>query len=184
MKTARRCFVVVSVVFAVACAQKTKPEQAAASAPLPAAQPPAAASAPAPAAPKSERGTPAEAQAMLASAAEHYKTVGRTQALADFNTKKAPFGDRDLYVACIGADHKLSANGGFPQYVGASPDLFRDADGKPVADAILHAGNASPSGGSVHYQWINPVTRKNEAKVSFAQKFGEDVCIVGAYNPE
>ena len=31
-----------------------------------------------------DRGTPAEAKAMLAKAVAHYKGVGRTQALADF----------------------------------------------------------------------------------------------------
>src|SRR5262249_50633554 len=49
---------------------------------------------------KGERGTPAEAKAMLEKAVEHYKSVGRTQAFADFNAKKAPFFDRDLYVFC------------------------------------------------------------------------------------
>ena len=51
-----------------------------------------------------DRGTPAEAKAMLQKAVAHYKEVGRKQALADFNAKKAPFGDRDLYVVCIGPD--------------------------------------------------------------------------------
>ncbi len=48
----------------------------------------------------SERGTPAEAKAMLQKAVAHYKSVGRQRALADFTGKKAPFADRDLYVAC------------------------------------------------------------------------------------
>jgi cytochrome c len=61
-----------------------------------------------------DRGTPAEAKAMLQKAVAHYKQVGRKQALADFNAKKPPFGDRDLYVACIGPDHTIVANGGFP----------------------------------------------------------------------
>lgn len=39
-----------------------------------------------------DRGTPSDAKAMLAKAAAHYKAVGRKQALADFNGKKAPFG--------------------------------------------------------------------------------------------
>ena len=58
-----------------------------------------------------ERGTPAEAKAMLQKAVAHYKEVGRKQALADFNAKKPPFGDRDLYVFCIGPDLTIVANG-------------------------------------------------------------------------
>src|SRR5438552_1283877 len=34
-----------------------------------------------------ERGTPQEAKTMLHKAGEHYKSVGRTQALADFNSQ-------------------------------------------------------------------------------------------------
>ena len=41
--------------------------------------------------PTSERGTPAEAEAMLKLAVEHYQQFGRDQALADFNAKKAHF---------------------------------------------------------------------------------------------
>ena len=36
-----------------------------------------------------DRGTPAEAQAMLRKAVEHYNDVGRKQALADFTGRKA-----------------------------------------------------------------------------------------------
>src|ERR1700681_955173 len=81
------------------------------------------------------RGTPAEAKAMLQKALTHYASVGRTQALTDFTTKKAPFGDRDLYVVCIGPDHTVIANGGFPQFVGLSADLLRDAQGESVGKA-------------------------------------------------
>src|SRR5215467_2032929 len=72
----------------------------------------------APSGPRGERGTPAEAKAMLDKAAQHYHDVGEKTALADFTAKKAPFFDRDLYVFCIGKGYVLTANGGFPQYVG------------------------------------------------------------------
>lgn len=130
-----------------------------------------------------DRGTPAEAKAMLQKAVAHYREVGKKQALADFNAKKAPFGDRDLYVVCIGPDHKIIANGGFPQYVGYSADLIKDAEGKSVGKAGWDVAT-SKSEGSVKYQWINPMTRKMEPKITFFAKAGDDVCGVGAYNPE
>jgi len=129
-----------------------------------------------------ERATPAEAQAMLQKAVAHYKSVGRKQALADFNAKKAPFGDRDLYVFCIGPDHIEVANGGFPSYVGTSADALKDAKGAPLGKRILEVGSRKGEG-SVEYEWLNPVTRKTERKVSFVQKVGDDVCGVGAYQP-
>ena len=131
-----------------------------------------------------DRGTPAEAKAMLEKAIAHYKSVGRKQALADFNAKKAPFGDRDLYVVCLGPDHTITANGGFPQYVGAPTGQLRSADGKSVGQAGWDVATSKPEGGSVSYQWINPVTRKMEPKITFFRKAGEDVCGVGAYNPQ
>ena len=131
------------------------------------------------AAPATQRGTPAEAKAMLQKAVAHYKEVGRKQALADFNVKKAPFGDRDLYVFCLGADRIEVANGGFPSYVGTSADNIKDATGKPLGKALWDTG--AKGEGSVAYDWQNPVTHKTEHKVSFVQKAGDDVCGVGAY---
>ncbi len=128
------------------------------------------------------RGTPAEAKAMLQKAVAHYKAVGRAQALADFNMKKAPFGDRDLYVACISPDHKLVANGGFPEFVGLSADLIKDAQGQSVGKAGWDVATAQGEG-EVRYQWINPATRKVEPKITYFAKAGTDVCGVGAYNP-
>jgi hypothetical protein len=130
-----------------------------------------------------DRGTPAEAKAMLQKAVAHYQQVGRKQALADFNAKKAPFGDRDLYVACIGPDHTIVANGGFPQYVGASADAIKDAEGKSVGQQGWEVAT-SKGEGAVRYRWINPVTRKLEPKITFFAKAGSDVCGVGAYNSE
>jgi cytochrome c len=127
-----------------------------------------------------ERGTPAEAKVMLEKAAAHYKAVGRKQALADFNAKKAPFSDRDLYVFCIGPDRSMVANGGYPSWVGQSVDVLKDANGKLLGKSLIDAA-ASAGGGSVLYPHINPVSRKPEPKVSFVQKVGEDVCGVGAY---
>jgi cytochrome c len=127
-----------------------------------------------------DRGTPAEAKAMLAKAAAHYKAVGRTQALADFNGKKAPFGDRDLYVFCIGTDRKIVANGGYPSFVGMAADVLKDAEGKPLGKALWEAA-LHEGGGSVEYPLINPVSHKPESKVSYVEKMGDDVCGVGAF---
>lgn len=128
-----------------------------------------------------DRGTPAEAKALLAKAVAHYKAVGRKQALDDFTRKKAPFVDRDLYVACIGPDHTITANGGFNSMVGRSADVVKDADGKALGKALWDA--AAKGEGSVRYRWLNPVSARVEPKISFARKVGVDVCVVGAYDP-
>ena len=130
-----------------------------------------------------DRGTPAEAKAMLEKAVAHYKSAGRKQALADFNAKKAPFGDRDLYVVCIGSDHTIIANGGFPQYVGVSADMIKDVDGKSVGRAGWEVATKQGQG-EISYRWLNPMTHNVEPKVTYFAKAGEEVCGVGAYNPQ
>jgi hypothetical protein len=133
---------------------------------------------------KSERGTPDEAKAMLQQAVEHYTSVGRDQALKDFNTKVPPFFDRDLYVVCFAPDHSELANGGFPQYVGSSADGLQDNNGTPLGKAIwdLAASNAV---NSVDYHWVNPVSGQTEPKTLFFQKVDSNtVCGVGVYNPK
>jgi len=130
-----------------------------------------------------ERGTPAEAKAMLQKAVAHYKAVGRKQALADFNGKKPPFVDRDLYVVCIGPDYTIVADGGFPQYVGYSSEMWKDLNGKSVGKTgfdIAHSRGQA----EVHYKWLNPVTHRLENKVTFFAKTGADTCGVGAYSAE
>lgn len=136
-----------------------------------------------PSQPKSDRGTPAEAQAMLRKAVEHYQSAGRAQALQDFTARKPPFHDRDLYVFCLGLNSsKLTAHGAFPQYVGMSVDVWKDADGQPLGRSIQRAASDREEG-SIEYRMINPVSGQVEPKVSFYKKLSEDVCGVGAYNP-
>jgi len=123
---------------------------------------------------KSDQGTAAEAQAMLQLAIQHIKTAGRTQALADFTAGKAPFKDRDLYVACIDSQLAQSANGGFPDLVGSRI--------QPLSRAAWDAASTSTVS-SITYSYINPTTGKVEPKTFFYEKIGTDVCGVGAYNP-
>lgn len=123
---------------------------------------------------KSDRGTPADAQAMLKLAIQYYQTAGRAKALADFTAGKPPFKDRDLYVACIDAKLIQSANGGFPNLVGSRIE--------PISRAAWDAASTS-SIGSVSYQWIDPANGQTEPKTFYYEKVGTDVCGVGAYNP-
>jgi len=128
-----------------------------------------------------DRGTPVEARAMLLKAIAYYKSVGRKQALADFTARKPPFGDRDLFVFCLGPDHTVVANGGFPQLIGAKEGTVVDNDGKSVA-AVARRLISINGEAVVHYRWINPVTHNVELKITFFAKAGDDVCGVGAYS--
>ncbi len=119
-------------------------------------------------------GTPEEAQAMLQKAVEHYNKVGRTQALADFNNRVAPFFDRDLYVACIDSNLVISANGGFPNLVGTTTE--------PLSRAAWDAATINKID-SVNYSYTDPATGSVLPKTFYYEKVGSDVCGVGAYHP-
>lgn len=132
-----------------------------------------------------DRGSADEAKALLQNAVAHYKQVGRPQALQDFTGKRAPWVDRDLYVACMDDQkHVLLANGAFPSYVGTSLDAAKDIAGKPLGQSMAEA---AAKGGiqEVQWHWFNPVTGKLERKVSLVQKVDISTsCSVGYYEPE
>lgn len=130
---------------------------------------------------KVARGTPAEAKAMLARAAAYYKANGRSRAFAEFNRNRRPFSDRDLYVFCIDPDKTLVANGGYREFINQSADSLRDADGKPIGSTVWDMA-MSKGQGELHYNWLNPVTKLIEPKVSYFAKVGQDVCGVGSYD--
>lgn len=119
-------------------------------------------------------GTPDDAKAMLQKAVAHYNSVGRTQALADFTNRVAPFFDRDLYVACIDSTLVQSANGGFPNLVGSAIQPLSRSDWDSAT-----TNNIS----SISYAWIDPAMGVTEPKTFFYEKVGSDVCGVGAYSP-
>jgi hypothetical protein len=122
----------------------------------------------------SNHGTVAEAKTMLQKAVAHYKSVGRTQALADFTNRVAPFFYRDLYVACIDSNLTQSANGGYPALVGSAIE--------PISRAAWDAASKTKIG-SVSYAWLDPATGTTEPKTFYYEKVGSDVCGVGAYHP-
>ncbi len=111
--------------------------------------------------------------AMLKAAVQHYGAVGRTQALADFTNRVAPFYAGDLYVACIDSKLVQTANGGFPNLVGSSVE--------PLSRAQWDAASTS-SVKSVSYSYTDPVTGKSTPKTLYYERVGSDVCGVGVYH--
>jgi cytochrome c len=150
----------------------------------PTSTPPTAApdSAQAAATPTGEPATQAQAAALLQQAVEHYQTVGRQQALADFNAGTAPFVNGDSYVVCLGSDHTVTANGGFPMLVGASADSIKDAKGQPLGQVVWDAAAKQPEG-TLAYHWTNPLTGQDESKILVYQTLDQDVCGVVANSP-
>ncbi|HTP00434.1 MAG TPA: hypothetical protein VMJ64_03605, partial [Anaerolineales bacterium] len=126
---------------------------------------------------------PNDAETMLNSVVDHYKAVGREQALQDFTEKKPPFNNPNLLVICLGADHTMTANGEYPMLVGLSADVINGPGGKPMGQEVWDVASAVPSG-TVPVKFDNPLTGKTESKILYYQKLDEDVCSVAANNPQ
>lgn len=125
-----------------------------------------------------EKGTPAEAQALLDKAVKEVQKDGTTKALAVFNDPKGPFVDRDLYVFCQGPEGKVTAHRD-PSMVGRDVASIKDADGKEIGKQMVEIGKKGS--GQLEYKWTNPVSNKVETKVTFMKKAGDQLCGVGAY---
>lgn len=126
-----------------------------------------------------DRATTAEAQALLDKAVKAVQ-ADEAKALAAFNDPKGGFQDRDLYVFCTGPDGKTTAHRD-AKMIGVESATIKTPDGREVGKEI--AALAQKGGGSIEYQWPNPLTNKTETKVSYIKKAGNQVCGVGAYKP-
>ena len=129
-----------------------------------------------------DRATPEEAKGMLKQFAQHYKEVGRSRAISDFDSGMRPYFDpnRDLYVVCVTPLRRVAAYGPNPKLVGSPFEVLKDGEGKALGAAIFKAGSAK-AGGSVPFKARNAATGKLEPWVIFAQKFGNDVCGVAVH---
>lgn len=94
----------------------------------------------------SRHGDVVEAKALLQKAISHYQKAGRKQAVADFNSDKAKWTYRDLYVYCVDRNDMILANAGFPSLIGLSADSVKTDDGKPRGKAAWAAVAATGEG--------------------------------------
>jgi cytochrome c len=125
-----------------------------------------------------ERSTPAQAQALLDKAVKTVTKEGLTKASAEFNDPKGGFQHGDLYVFCMDSDHKIVAHPD-PKLRGTDVAVLKDPDGKPIGQEMVEA--LKKGGGTVEYRWMDPLTKKVEAKVSYLKPAGDGGCGVGAY---
>jgi single cache domain-containing protein len=125
-----------------------------------------------------EKGTPAEAKALLDKAVAEVQKDGTPKAIAKFNDPAGGFRDRDLYVFCMDGSHKITAH---PEESmrGTDAGTLKDSTGKAFGAEMVAAANKGS--GTVEYMWKNPASGKVEAKVSYLKKAGDQFCGVGAY---
>jgi cytochrome c len=127
------------------------------------------------------RGTPEEAQALVARAIALYDEIGREEAFRRFMAKDGDFIDRDLYVFVIGPDRLLAVNGAFPERVGIEVIGETDVDGQPYGRMLVE--DATPDGAWVEYRRLSPASGAVERKRSWVVLHDGYVFGSGAYTP-
>ncbi|OPY10169.1 MAG: Cache domain protein [Syntrophaceae bacterium PtaB.Bin038] len=126
------------------------------------------------------KGTPKEAQAMLAKAVEFYKANGQAKAFAAFDDPKGKFVDRDLYIYVSDLNAKILSHGANKALIGKTLIELKDSTGKQFMKELVDKAKTSASG-TVDYKWTNPQSKKVEDKLVFFQKVGDVILACGAY---
>ncbi len=128
-----------------------------------------------------ERGTKEEAKAMLDAAFDHIKKVGAEKAYKDFNTDKATWVKKDLYVIAQDEKGVFLVHGVNDKLIGKDMSAVKDGSGKPLSAGLQAMANKG--GGWYDYDWPDPVTKKMAAKTTYVRKppQGEGFIGVGVY---
>ena len=113
-----------------------------------------------------EKGTAAEAQAMVKKAVAFMKEVGKEKALAEFNNPKGKFISKDLYVWATGMDGTNLSHPYTPALIGKNMYNLKDADGKLFVQERINILKTKSSG-TIEYRWTNQNTKKIEQKVAY-----------------
>jgi len=126
-----------------------------------------------------DKGTPAEATAMVKKAVAYVKANGKEKAFAEFNNPKGTFVDRDLYVMCYDMQGNNKCHGANPKLIGKNLLEITDADGKFIIKSLIETANKGK--GWVDYKWPNPTTKAIESKSTYVEKVDDVLLGVGIY---
>lgn len=126
-----------------------------------------------------ERGSKAEAQAMVKKAIEYYAKNGREKAFAEFMKNPGMFVDRDLYIVVYSMQGEPLSHIN-PKMVNKSMIDLRDPDGKYFVRERVEAAAKGTSGWQ-SYKFFNPVMKKIEPKEMYWEKHDKLIFGCGVY---
>jgi len=128
----------------------------------------------------SDRGTEAQAKALVAKAIAAYDAKGKS-VFSEMTAPSTTFTDRDLYIFVIGPDHKTVAHGFDAARVGEDVLTLKDATGKNIGKEFIN--KATASGVWVRYVMKDPLTGKEEPKSSWLVRHHNYIFGCGVYSP-
>jgi len=127
-----------------------------------------------------DRGTSAEAKALLDKAVAFYKANGQEKAFAAFNDSKGQFVSKDLYIFALDMNGKILSHGANAGLIGKDMMGTKDADGKLFMKDMVETAKTKGKG-TVDYKWENPKTKVVEQKSSYVEKVDGVVLGCGYY---
>ncbi|MFZ3049053.1 MAG: cache domain-containing protein [Desulfatirhabdiaceae bacterium] len=127
-----------------------------------------------------EKGTAAEAEAMIQKALDFYKTNGKEKTLAEVSNPTGQFVKGDLYVFIWDMNGVVIAHGTNSKLIGRDMSQMKDVDGKRFVYDGVELAKAKGKGW-VDYKWSNPTTKKVEAKSTYVVKVDDMVFCCGIY---
>ena len=127
-----------------------------------------------------DKGTPAEAEALVQKAIAFVKANGKDKAFAEFTNPKGQFVDRDLYIFVYDMNGKVLAHGQNAKMVGKDLLDLTDPSGKPFVKERIEIAKKSGKGWQT-YKFSNPTTKKIEDKTAYIEKVADFIIGSGAY---
>lgn len=127
-----------------------------------------------------DKGTPAEAEALVKKAVAFYKANGKDKAFAEFSNTKGQFNDRDLYIFVYDMTGKCVAHGQNAKQVGKDLSELTDPDGKAFVKERIEIAKTKGKGWQ-NYKFSNPTTKKVEDKTAYIEKVDDFIIGSGAY---
>jgi signal transduction histidine kinase len=128
-----------------------------------------------------DRGTEAEAKALVAKAIAAYDAKGKS-VFAEMTAPNTAFTHLDLYMFVIGPDHSTVAHGADASQVGRDVLALKDANGKLFGRELFD--KATQNGTWVDYVYKDPTTGKEEPKSSWVVRHDNYVFGCGVYRPK
>ncbi|HTF99371.1 MAG TPA: cache domain-containing protein [Nitrospirota bacterium] len=127
-----------------------------------------------------DKGTPAEAEALVKKAVSFIKANGKDKAFAEFSNQKGQFVDRDLYIFVYDMTGRVLAHGQNPRMVGRDMSDATDPSGKEFVKERIQIAKTKGSGWQ-NYKFSNPLTKKTEDKTAYIEKVDDFIVGSGAY---
>jgi cytochrome c len=130
------------------------------------------------------RGTPEEAQAMVAKAIALFADKGQATFPVMQQGAATGFlkGDLYIFVFSTGPAARIVVQAADQKRVGLPVETLVDSDGKAYGTEILD--RATADGAWVHYRRLNPKTNIEEAKSSWVRLYGGYIFGCGVYGTE